>query len=198
MNIYKQLQHRCRSVIFCGALLLMGGFLWSVAAQAEPVGETLPPTAGGDFFQKCIKLLNYGGELSYTKPGKRDAAVALGLLGDEKAVPILIEHLQNEENNDLRMQVVRALGWIGSAKAVPALEGALHDKYPFVRQQAAFALKGITGKDYQYDRAGLPDPNKLREALRAAAQATDAEANKPPEPPPTAATPPASQKAGQP
>ncbi len=193
-----RLQHRCRSNIVRGALILIGSLLWSATAQAQSAGETMPSPAGSEFFQKCIKLLNYGENMSFNKPGKRDAATALGLLGEEKAVPVLIEHLQNEENSDLRMQIVRALGWIGSAKAVPALEGALHDKYPFVRQQAAFALKTITGKDYPYDRTGLPDPTKLREALRAAAQAAEAEANKAPEPPPTAATPPPSQKAGQP
>ena len=206
MNMPKQLHHRCGRNIVCGALLFAGNFLWSAAAPAESAAEAMPANANGEFYQKCIKLLNYGGELSYTKPGKRDAAVALGLLGDEKAVPILVEHLQNEESNDLRMQLVRALGWIGSPKAVPALENALRDKYPYVRFQAAYALKGITGKDYPFDRTGLPDPNRLREALRATAEAAKAEGNQAPAPisstsspqAPASATAPAAPETRQP
>ena len=65
----------------------------------------------------------------------------------------------------VRMQIVKALGWIGSTNAVPGLESALKDKYPFVRQQAATALKDITGKDYEYDKTGLPDLKRMQEAM---------------------------------
>lgn len=107
---------------------------------------------------KCTKLLNYGEQQHFHKPSKLDAVSALGLLGDERAVPVLIDHLENEENNNLRLQIVKTLGWIGSTNAMPALEKALQDKYPFVRQQAATVLKEITGKDYEYDKTGVPDP----------------------------------------
>ena len=49
---------------------------------------------------------------------------ALGLLGDERAVPVLAEHLANEKDPNLRFQITKALGWIKSPKAVPALEKA--------------------------------------------------------------------------
>jgi len=116
-------------------------------------------------FAKCTKLLNYGEQFHNYKPTKSDAISALGLLGDERAVPILVEHLRNEENNVLRMEIVKALGWIGNTNAVPALESTLQDKYPLLRMQAATALKAITGKDYEYDKTGLPDVRRIRELL---------------------------------
>jgi hypothetical protein len=103
---------------------------------------------------KCTKILNYGSLNQYDKPSKGDAVIALGLLGDERAVPVLVEHLQNEANDNLRAQIVKSLGWIGSKSSVPALEAALQDKYLHVRNQASRALKQITGKEYDYDHTG--------------------------------------------
>ena len=103
--------------------------------------------------------------MSVTEPSKVDAVHAMGLLGDERAVPLLIEHLENEANDHLRLQIVRALGWVGSATAVPALEKALLDKYPFVRQQSAGSLKKITGKDYEFDKTGLLSRERTKEFL---------------------------------
>ncbi len=143
-----------------GCALLLGNVL-GVSGQT-------PTTTGGSAFERCSKLLKYGRIHGASEPTKVDAVHALGLLGDERAVPLLIEHLENEENDNLRLQIVRALGWIGSESAVPALEKALADKYPYVRQQAAIALKKITGKDNEFDRTGLPDSSKLRELLEKA------------------------------
>lgn len=50
-------------------------------------------------------------------------------------------------------------------QSVPALERALRDKHPHVRKCAALALKDITGKDYDYDKTGLPDPQRIREQI---------------------------------
>jgi len=133
--------------------------LRSAAAEAaEPANQEA-------VLERCTKILKYGDLTSMAEPSKVDAVHALGLIGNAKALPLLIEHLENERNDNLRMQIVRSLGWIGSKDAVPALEKSLADKYPFVRQQSAVALKKITGKDYEYDKTGLPDPTKLREMI---------------------------------
>jgi hypothetical protein len=133
---------------------------------AVAVEQSASMSGGSDaLLAKCAKILKYGDQLSQTKPDKVDAVHALGLLGDERAVPILVEHLENEANDNLRLQIVRALGWIGSSNSVPALEVALKDKYPWVRQRAATALKQITGKEYEYDKTGLPDVYRFRKAL---------------------------------
>jgi hypothetical protein len=98
--------------------------------------------------EKCIKILKYGQLNEFAKPMKQDAVMALGILGDDRAVPALLEHLQNEKDENLQFQIIRALGWIKSAKAVPALEKFLQHKDPTRRDAAMFALEAITGKDY--------------------------------------------------
>lgn len=137
------------------------------AHPSAPVTVAAKPAEDRDaLLARVTKVLNYGSEVGgYRKPSKSEAVIALGLIGDERSVPVLIDHLQNEENNQLRLQIVRALGWIGSDKAVPALEQSLHDKYPYVRKQAAEVLKGMTGRDFEYDKTGLPDLANLRSRI---------------------------------
>jgi HEAT repeat protein len=126
--------------------------LFILAAWAT-ADEKKSATPSDKLFAKCVKILKFGDVNQYYTPAKKDAVIALGLLGEERAVPLLVEHLQNEENDDLRYQIVKALGWIKSAKAVPALEKALkEDKYEHARGAAAIALKEITGKDYKADK----------------------------------------------
>jgi HEAT repeat protein len=170
-----------RPTIATGATLFIAVFAMTRLLGAETNGQhqSLPPsiqpaTVSEDreaLMARLTKILNYSGDYGgLGKPGKADAVIALGLLGDERAVPVLIEHLVNEENKNLRLQIVRSLGWIGSQQAVPALEQTLQDKYPLLRKQAADVLKTITGRDYEYDKTGLPDFNKMRELIRASAK----------------------------
>ncbi|MFT3868755.1 MAG: HEAT repeat domain-containing protein [Nibricoccus sp.] len=106
---------------------------------------------------RLTKALSYGSEIGFAKPSKTDVVVALGVIGDEHAVPALAEHLANNENKFLRLRIVRALGWIGGTQVVPPLEKALKDEYPPVRKQAADVLRQLTGRDYEYDRTGQPE-----------------------------------------
>jgi HEAT repeat protein len=132
------------------AAVLLGLFLLASSATAD---EKNAETPSDKLFAKCVKILKYGSVNEFYKPAKADAVTALGILGEERAVPVLVEHLQNEEDGDLRYRIVKALGWIKSPKAVPALEKALkEDKYIHARTAAAEALKEITGKDYEPDK----------------------------------------------
>ena len=110
---------RTALVVF-GVLLWWAHSVWSAA-----------PSDNDALLAKCTKLLNYGDQFHIYKPSKLDAVSTLGILGDERAVPVLVEHHQNEDNNNLRLQIVKALGWIGGTNAVPALESALHDSTHF-------------------------------------------------------------------
>lgn len=108
-------------------------------------------------FARLTKLLNYGSDMGMAKPSKNDAIIALGVIGDERAVPVLAEHLANNENKFLRLRIVRALGWIGGQQAISALGNALKDEYPLVRKQAADVLQQLTGRSYEYDKTGVPE-----------------------------------------
>jgi hypothetical protein len=121
-----------------------------------------------EIYAKAVKLLKFGQAIEYYEPAKGDAVAALGLLGDEQAVPILIEHLANEKDAELRFRIIKALGWINSRKAVPALEKALKDDDLHVRNGAALALKGITGKEYQAEQRpkdGVPGLAELTKEI---------------------------------
>lgn len=114
-----------------------------------------PGNASADaILEKCSKILLYGEVHGYDEPGKVDAVVTLGLLGDERAVPLLADQLVNTPNAHLRGQIVRALLWIGSRTAQPVLEQALKDPDHRVRRFSAEALGQLTGKKYEYDRTG--------------------------------------------
>ncbi len=84
---------------------------------------------------------------SQTAQDRYYAAHALGALGDKRAVPVLIEHLQDEEIN---YKAAIALGKIGDSSAVPALSGMLNHKNPDRRLWAAYALAKLN------DPAGVP------------------------------------------
>lgn len=134
---------------------------------------TEPDTARYEaLFAKLKKLLEYGDNAGFAGPGKLDAITGLALLDDDRALPILLDRLENDQSPHVRFQIAKVLGWSRSPQSVPALEKALRDSYPLVRKQAAMALKTITGRDYEYDRSGLPDLMKFIEAQKNAAKST--------------------------
>jgi HEAT repeat protein len=75
---------------------------------------------------------------------RRNAAWALGVLDDPRAVPALIATLTDREA-PVRKQAAWALGVIGNPRAVEPLLGALKDRDPEVRRQAAWAI-GVLAK----------------------------------------------------
>jgi HEAT repeat protein len=108
-----------------------------------------PGSTTDKLFEKCVEILKNGELFPYSDPSRINAVTTLGLLGEERAVPVLLEHLSKEKSDQLRKEIIKSLGWIGSKKAIPQLEKALKDDpYEHCRNQAAIALKKITGKDY--------------------------------------------------
>ena len=75
----------------------------------------------------------------FEKEEKQYAARALGKLGDERAVPVLIDAL-NDDDRTLRAYVAGALGNLGDKRAVPSLISILGDEDSWVRREAALAL----------------------------------------------------------
>lgn len=138
------------------------------SSAPPPDAAPIPPAVAlaDTLFARCEKILAYGDAVSFQHPGKADAATALGLLGDPRAVPLLAEHLRHADNASLRRQIVRALGWIGGPAAIAALEETLRDRDPGLRMHAAAALRTLTGREPSYDRTGLSRSDRLREALQ--------------------------------
>ncbi|MCK4647896.1 HEAT repeat domain-containing protein [bacterium] len=107
----------------------------------------------GIVIDKIVKVLKYGGMTE-----KADAATALGIIGDSRAVEPLIEFLKYSKRDHLRSEIAEALGRIGDKKATPALiETLLNDSYHHTRCAAARAL-GIIG-----DKRAIP---ALEKALK--------------------------------
>ncbi|MBU4128965.1 HEAT repeat domain-containing protein [bacterium] len=110
------------------------------------VGETVRSEAKDELsvvIDKIIKVLKYGDE-NFEKP---DAVVALGMIGDPRAVEPLMEHLKYSKNDHLRTEIIKALGRIGDKRATPALiEALLNDNYCYVRCEAAEALGKLGNK----------------------------------------------------
>lgn len=157
------------SSILTGICALLLAFSLSTSPRAAAASEVPAANSTNDaLFTKCTEIIKYGERINLAKPTKADAIVTLGMLGDERAIPLLIEYYDHEDNNNMRHQLVKALSWIGGSKVVPTLEKALRDKYPFTRKQAAVGLKEITGKDYEFDTTGLPDLAKMRAAIESA------------------------------
>ena len=117
-------------------------------------------------FARCEKILKFGQLNDFFKPMKADAAVALGLLGDQRAVPLLLHHFDNEEDPNLHFQIARALGWLKSPKAVAPLEKMLKHTSPTHRNLATLALEEITGKDYGSKEQAAQVLPELEELLR--------------------------------
>ena len=75
-----------------------------------------------------------------------DAAEALGVLGDSRAVVPLTQALLEDEDSSVRRSAAEALGEIGDIRAVEALTQALEDEDASVRFWAERALEKIQGK----------------------------------------------------
>lgn len=85
---------------------------------------------------KCLKYRN----CFFTSGG---AAIALGRLGDPRAVEPLIAALKDESNEFLRQTAAWALGQLGDARAVEPLVAALSDKEVDVRLACVEALERL-------------------------------------------------------
>lgn len=71
---------------------------------------------------------------------RQDAARMLGELGDERAVPALIERLEQDEDEFVRALSASSLADLGDERAIEPLQNALQDEDERVREAADVAL----------------------------------------------------------
>jgi HEAT repeat protein len=77
-----------------------------------------------------------------------EAARALQLLGDSRALPALVEALVTDDNSYVRYAAAETLGELADASAIDALETALlYDDNEYVRYAAAKSLGQIADLD---------------------------------------------------
>ena len=88
---------------------------------------------------------------------RRDAALALGKVGNDAAVSPLIEKLRalpsDQATKNFRLDIIKGLAEAKNQKAVSVLETALDDQDTEIHFWAADALFQITGDEYGYHRA---------------------------------------------
>ncbi len=75
---------------------------------------------------------------------RTEATSILGLIGDKRAVPLLLSHLQAGPNPARQVIIIRALGKIGDTRSVSTLVRLLRSKDSSLRASAAEAL-GLIG-----------------------------------------------------
>jgi HEAT repeat protein len=95
--------------------------------------------------------------------------MALGWLGDARAVEPLIGMLQ-DESDLVRMQAAAALGWIGSPKAITPLVELINEDTPWVPVAAVNALSQINDPlaAQALNDTALGGPEQMRQRARQA------------------------------
>ena len=103
-----------------------------ISAQKDKLRNT-------NFVNDLIKV--YQG--SYDDPRvRRYLALTMGHLGDPRAVPALIEGL-NDTDTDNQINTLLALGLIGDKSATPSVMQRLSNNDPAIRKMAAFVLTAL-------------------------------------------------------
>lgn len=97
---------------------------------------------------------------------RRHCCLAMGTRGDPAAVPVLARVLNTQEDLDIRLAAVEALGTLNSPDAYSALAIAMEDRDPALQYAGVKSMKAISGKDYggdvsqwlQYAKGQTPTP----------------------------------------
>jgi HEAT repeat protein len=104
-----------------------------ISSQKERLRNT-------DFVNELIKV--YQGSREGDPRIRRYLALTMGHLGDPRAVPVLIEGL-NDTDPENQMNNLLALGTIADKSATPAVVERLTSSDPAVRKMSAFVLSAI-------------------------------------------------------
>jgi hypothetical protein len=126
-----------RTLLACGlaGLLLVGSAAPAFADRIDDLSRTL--------------------EREKDEKARIAAAVGLGRIADERAVPVLIRALR-DPSAVVRGVAASALGHIGDSRAVPALEKLLADGSEPVRARAKEALAAIRDHEARLSNGGQP------------------------------------------
>ncbi len=82
---------------------------------------------------------------------RRHCCMALGKRGDPAAVPVLARAINGEQDLQVRIAAVEALGSIHSPDAYTALAVAMEDRDPALQYAGVESMREISGKDLGND-----------------------------------------------
>jgi HEAT repeat protein len=119
------------------ALVALAALTVAPAVQAQTGDDTEPRApAAAEGFQRLVGALQSG----ETFKVRATAAVALGRMGDARAIAPLGEALRGDDSFAVRAAAAAAIGRLGDAAGLPALFAALGDRDQYVRTEAEEAL----------------------------------------------------------
>jgi HEAT repeat protein len=118
-----------------------------VAAEPAKAATTID-----ELFERGSRIVQDEGKRQRGEPTKLEGMLLLGMLGDERGAPLLINAFQKETEPKARAEALRALGWLRSPKAGPIFAAALKDeKDKKIRSQAAAGLGRLGEARYASD-----------------------------------------------
>jgi hypothetical protein len=127
---------------------------------------------------------------SYHGGTRRDAAESLGLLGDPRGVPPLVDAVKNDWNTSVRVAAATALGRIGGPEAEAVLGRAVvYEKKDAVRDAAALALHEARARAAASVAAAPPTETVIESRAEPPRRASSGSASTPNRPVPTPPTP---------
>lgn len=101
------------------------------------------------------------------------AAMALGVMKVERAVKPLLQRLEEEEEEDVQVQILRALGGLGDPGAVPAIEkravASFFSRPPTPLRIAAYKALSDIGTPHAMElleTAAVEKDDEVREAVQ--------------------------------
>lgn len=90
----------------------------------------------------------------------REAALALGHLGDREAIPQLLAALERAKYEETRHDLARALSWLGDPSGVQVLITGLDHRDDLIREACFEAFFEVTGQHLGYEPLA-PRPERL-------------------------------------
>ncbi len=159
---------RSRRLLSFGVLLSLAVVPGQVSAQPEPTnaGADEVGPASSEGLARLVDALQTGSSFRV----RATAAVALGRMGDARALPVLADALRGDESYAVRAAAAAALGRLGDIAALQPLFGALHDTDPYVRTEATEALSRFRAPEHLFafrDALSADDPLQRLAAVTA-------------------------------
>ena len=137
------------------------GLIQTLLEEHDPRVRCSILEIAADFDTPAANAIREGGLRDPDSRVRMTACDACGKRGKE-AIPLLASCVETDEEIDVRLRAVRALGETGDTAAIAVLARALEDPDPAVQYRAVDSLKQVSGRDLGNDvnawRAWAADP----------------------------------------